>query len=279
MGISTFSTSIIHQLKNEDYDSQRRYISDTNYTNIVFNTTLENRQYKNVTFKNVTFRHINLNHVEFLNCTIDEGEFINVKSSITYFANSTIKDSRFVDTDLTHHHFINCNLANNTFLSLISECIVDFDYNIYLEDLYANTLAWAGAMFPALLFMGFILETTIRPPLIFSSFGIASLASIGIFFWTNIFLITLIELTVKVMLMCGINALTMVVVEAYPCHVRCTAHGLLRSLFHIASLCAIPIYNLFSHTILLFPAVATVFLLFVAAILSLRIQDNSKVLL
>ncbi|CAH1364203.1 unnamed protein product, partial [Tenebrio molitor] len=220
MGISAFSTSMIKQIKDQEYYSDRQYIFNRNFTGIVFNTTLENLQYKNTSFKNVTFKHINLNHVDFQNCTVDEAEFINVKTSITFFENSTIKNSRFVDTDLTNHHFVNCTLSNNTFMSLISDCIVDFDYNIYLDDLYEDTLAWAGSMFPALLFMGFILETAARPPLIFTTMGTASITSIGIFFWTNTFVVTLIELTVKIMLMCAVNAITMVVVEAYPCHLR-----------------------------------------------------------
>ncbi|KAJ3637116.1 hypothetical protein MTP99_000599 [Tenebrio molitor] len=279
MGISAFSTSMIKQIKDQEYYSDRQYIFNRNFTGIVFNTTLENLQYKNTSFKNVTFKHINLNHVDFQNCTVDEAEFINVKTSITFFENSTIKNSRFVDTDLTNHHFVNCTLSNNTFMSLISDCIVDFDYNIYLDDLYEDTLAWAGSMFPALLFMGFILETAARPPLIFTTMGTASITSIGIFFWTNTFVVTLIELTVKIMLMCAVNAITMVVVEAYPCHLRCTAHGMMRSLFHLASLCAIPIYGMFSQTMLMFPAVITISLTFGAAIMSLKIQDNSKVLL
>jgi hypothetical protein len=211
---------MIKQIKDQEYYSDRQYIFNRNFTGIVFNTTLENLQYKNTSFKNVTFKHINLNHVDFQNCTVDEAEFINVKTSITFFENSTIKNSRFVDTDLTNHHFVNCTLSNNTFMSLISDCIVDFDYNIYLDDLYEDTLAWAGSMFPALLFMGFILETAARPPLIFTTMGTASITSIGIFFWTNTFVVTLIELTVKIMLMCAVNAITMVVVEAYPCHLR-----------------------------------------------------------
>jgi hypothetical protein len=60
---------------------------------------------------------------------------------------------------------------------------------------------------------------------------------------------------------------------------RCTAHGMMRSLFHLASLCAIPIYGMFSQTMLMFPAVITISLTFGAAIMSLKIQDNSKVLL
>ncbi|KAJ3648424.1 hypothetical protein Zmor_020229 [Zophobas morio] len=279
MGISNFSTSTIKEIKDEEYNLNRKYIFNKNFTGVVFNNTMENLEYVNTTFKNVTFKHINLNHVRFQNCTVDEAEFINVKSSITSFKNSTIKDSRFVDTDLTHHHFINCTLSNNSFLSLISDCIVDFDYNIYLDDLYEDTLAWAGSMFPALLFMGFILETAARPPLIFTTIGIASMTSLGMFFWTSTFVVTMIELTVKIMLMCAVNAITMVVVEGYPCHLRCTAHGMMRSLFHLASLCAIPIYGIFGHKMLMFPAVMTFSLTFGAALLSLNLQDNSKVLL
>lgn len=63
------------------------------------------------------------------------------------------------------------------------------------------------------------------------------------------------------------------------CHFRCTAHGVMRSLYHIAALVAIPLYGSLVEHILMFPAVLTVAAMFVAAVLGTRIQDNSKVLL
>ncbi|KAF2904022.1 hypothetical protein ILUMI_02159 [Ignelater luminosus] len=279
MGISTFSYSRIREMKELNYFSMKRYLNNVNYTGYTFNTTIENVQYKESIFKNVSFAHLDFNHVEFVNCLFEEAEFSNVKSSITYFENSTIKDSRFVDTDLTEQHFVNCSSINNTFLSLVSDCTVDFDYNIYLDELFQETIAWAAPMVPALLLLGFILEATSRPPVLVVLLTLASLAGIGIFFLINFLSVLIVEATIKVLLMCAVNAITMVVIEGYPCHLRCTAHGMMRSLFHLASLCAIPIYNMLVHTILLFPAVITVALAFFAAMLSTRIQDNSKVLL
>ncbi|XP_023311112.1 synaptic vesicle glycoprotein 2B-like [Anoplophora glabripennis] len=279
MGVSTFSTTIIKDLREQEYYLHRQYINNVDYYGVTINKTIENVQYQNTVFRNVTFTHINLNHVDFLNCTIEESEFISVKASVSYFKSSIIKDCRFIDTDLTDHHYINCTLINNTYLSLISDCTVDFDYNIYLEDLYDETLAWSGFMFPALFFMGFILETTTRPPVIIVTLVLAAITGAGIFFASTSFIVTTVELVIKILLMCAVNAITLVVVEGYPCHLRCTAHGMMRSLFHLASLCAIPIYSALVHTMLLFPAVITVSLTIVAALLSTRIQDNSKVLL
>ncbi|KAF5270225.1 hypothetical protein FQA39_LY08439 [Lamprigera yunnana] len=279
MGISTFSYYRIREMNDLHYFSMKKYLSNQNYTEVTFNSTIENVQYKDSIFRNVTFIHLDFNHVEFVNCLFEEAEFSNVKSSITYFENCTVKDSRFIDTDLTEQHFLNCNLINNTFLSLLSGCVVDFDYNIYLNDLFEETVAWAGPMVPALLILGFVLEATSRPPVLVVVLILASLTSIGIFFLMNFISVVVIEATIKVLLICAVNTVTMVVIEGYPCHLRCTAHGMMRSMFHLAALCAIPIYQLLVQTILLFPAVITVALTFFAAMLSTGIQDNSKVLL
>lgn len=60
---------------------------------------------------------------------------------------------------------------------------------------------------------------------------------------------------------------------------RCTAHGIMRSLYHIAALIAIPLYGSLVDSILMFPAIITLSAMFLAAVLATRIQDNSKVLL
>lgn len=127
---------------------------------------------------------------------------------------------RFVDTDLTDHHFVNCVLKNNTFLSLISECTIEFDYNMYMDDLYTETVAWAGPMVPSLLVIGFVLEATTRPPVTVVLLILASLAGIGIFFIINFTSILVVEATIKVLLMCAINVVTMVVLEGFPCYLR-----------------------------------------------------------
>lgn len=127
---------------------------------------------------------------------------------------------RFIDTDLTTHHFIDCTLVNNTVLSLVSDCLMDFDYNNYLGDLYQETLAWAGPMMPCLLFVGFILESILRPPIIVVLLVFGSLTGIGILFLSNFASVLVVEAIIKILLMCAVNAVTVVVIEAYPCHLR-----------------------------------------------------------
>lgn len=128
--------------------------------------------------------------------------------------------SRFIDTDLENHHFINCNLANNTFLSLMSDCSIDFDYNIYLEYLFIETNCWGLPMVVCLLIIGIVLEATRRPPVMIVLLSIASLTGIGIFFLVNIMSVLIVETILKVLLMCAVHVVTMVVIEAYPCHLR-----------------------------------------------------------
>lgn len=100
------------------------------------------------------------------------------------------------------------------------DCTVDFDYNIYLEDLYQETYAWARPMLPALLIIGFVLEATSRPSVMITLLALASLVGIGIFFLYNFTSILIVEATIKVLLICTVNTVTMVVIEAYPCHLR-----------------------------------------------------------
>lgn len=94
MGVTTFSTEKIKQINDLEYNSLKRHISNENYTDVLFNTTVENVEYKNSIFKNVTFSNLEFNHVKFINCTFDETEFTNVKSSITAFKYSIIKDCK-----------------------------------------------------------------------------------------------------------------------------------------------------------------------------------------
>lgn len=127
---------------------------------------------------------------------------------------------RFVDTDFTDNHFINCIMINNTFLSLISKCNVDFDFNIYLNDFYKETIAWAGPMMPALLVVGFLLETRLRPPIVVVLLVVTSLTGINVIFISTFASVLAVEALIKILLTCALNAITMVIIEAYPCYLR-----------------------------------------------------------
>lgn len=105
-------------------------------------------------------------------------------------------------------------------MSLISDCTVDFDFNIYLDDFYQETIAWAGPMVPAVLVVGFILETTLRPPIVVVLLVMGSLSGIGIFFLDTFASILIVESLIKVLIVCALNAITMVIIEGYPCYLR-----------------------------------------------------------
>lgn len=127
---------------------------------------------------------------------------------------------RFIDTALTDYNFINCNLLNNSHLSVISECSINFDYNIYLEDLYLETITWAGFMFPALQFLSIISQTIPRPTVISGVLALATVTSTMFIFGTEYVIVTLVDIIVRVLLMCAVNILSLIVVEGYPCHLR-----------------------------------------------------------
>lgn len=125
-----------------------------------------------------------------------------------------------MDTDFTADHFINCNLINNTMLSLVPECLSNFDYNTYLDDLYHETIAWAAPMVPVLLFIGFILETVSRSKILIVLLILGGIGGIGIFFTQNFVTVLVVEAMIKVWLMCSVNVITMIIIEGYPCHLR-----------------------------------------------------------
>lgn len=96
MGITTFSSSKIKEIRDDEYRLLKKHIVNAQYNGTFFNTTLENTQFKDTYFKNVTFHHMQFSHVDFIGCNFEEAIFSNVKSSITYFYNSTIKESKLI---------------------------------------------------------------------------------------------------------------------------------------------------------------------------------------
>jgi hypothetical protein len=62
-----------------------------------------------------------------------------------------------VDTDLTDQHFENCLISNVTVLSLSAGCPLDFDYNIYLEEVFHEHLMGQFAILPGAIFSAFVI--------------------------------------------------------------------------------------------------------------------------
>lgn len=75
-------------------------------------------------------------------------------------------------------------------------------------------------MFPTLFLLGFILETVTRPKIVIGTLLLAAVASGGILLATNLFVVTRIDMLIRILLMCAVNAITLVVLEGYPCHLR-----------------------------------------------------------
>ncbi|XP_066249429.1 synaptic vesicle glycoprotein 2B-like isoform X1 [Euwallacea similis] len=281
MGVSTFSTSMIKELREWEYLEQKRFVENQSFSGF-YNDSLENVFFKDCTFHDCVFSQMNLVHVNFWNCTIRKSKFFNVKTSILSIENSVVADSQFIDTDLMPHHFINCHLTNNTFLSLISNCAVDFDYNIYLDDLRREIEIGSILMVPVLLGTGLILAKNLlsRSRILVVLWAVTCQTSLGILVFNyNFLLFSVIALALQLLLNAVLTVITLVVLEAYPCYIRCSAHGLMRSLYHIASFCSIPIYSMLTGSALIFPAFVTAFPCFVAVLLSFKIEDNSQALL
>lgn len=111
-------------------------------------------------------------------------------------------------------------MVNNTFLALSSECALDFDYNIYLEDLYKETVSWCVAMALGLIICGLLASCCPRPVAITTLLAMSAASAVGIFFLHDFYSVVVVEAVLKTCIMCAMNAVIVATVEAFPCHLR-----------------------------------------------------------
>lgn len=93
MGISTFSMSMMKELREQQYLAQKKFVQNQNFSGL-YNETMENVFFKDCLFQDATFTHMNMIHVNFWNCSVYNSEFLNVKTSVFSFESSVITNSR-----------------------------------------------------------------------------------------------------------------------------------------------------------------------------------------
>ncbi|KAJ8868598.1 hypothetical protein PR048_030136 [Dryococelus australis] len=278
-GLTIWFPDYIKQLKVDQYSGNTNVTTNALYNGTSFNTSIENTHWVNSSFVDCRFHHLILSHITFTNCTLEETEFANIKSSRTYFLNSVIKDCRFVDTDLSDQHFQNCQMINNTVLSLAVGCPLDFDYNIHLEEVFQENLVGQLAILPAAFISAFIIEKMGRVKMIGIFMFLSSIASLFIWFLDTNSAIIIFEAIFNFVFICAWNTIDVATVESYPTHLRTTGFGFLNATCRLGGLLGVITFRNLVTWSRAVPMLTTAAVLLVGGITSVRLTETSSVLL
>lgn len=133
-------------------------LTEATFTDVRFNSSIENMVYVNSHFTRVRFEGLILNHVLFESCTFDKVSFHRIKSSKSFFRNSTLLRSSFVDTDFFPYRFQDCKMEETTFNGMDAFCPLDFDYNIFLGDVFLEQLVGEISLIPGLILAALLMD-------------------------------------------------------------------------------------------------------------------------
>lgn len=280
-GLMIWCPEYLKLLRAIEYETLTEDIHGENYTNLTFTGSWENRQYRDSTFRNCKFTKMIFSHVDFDNCTFTSVEFSNIKSSKTHFRDSLIVYSKFVDTDLSAQVFTRCKLENNTELSLSGPCpTLDLDYNIYIEETLHAHLVAQLAFVPAAVLAGFALTVLQRPKLIgLSLFFSAVTALCLISLHRNSTAVLGFQGGFTAIFAVGWTSLTLVTVESFPTHLRCTGFGLIAAATKISGLIGTTTYQTLVGAPLIAPALLTALALLIASVITLKLPHTHTVFL
>ncbi|KDR10619.1 synaptic vesicle glycoprotein 2B-like [Zootermopsis nevadensis] len=278
-GLTTWFPEYMQLLKTREYESRTSLISNATYDGSAFNTSVENIRWVDSFFKNCSFHHMTFSHVNFDNCTIEDVRFEIIKTSRTYFRNSIIKDSRFVDTDLTDQHFENCLITNVTVLSLSAGCPLDFDYNIYLEEVFHEHLVGQIAILPGALLSALAIGKLGRVKIIGLSMFLSSVHALCIWFLSSSTAMEIHEAVFNFIFMSGWNAMNIATIESYPTHLRTTGYGFVSATCRLGGMLgAITFSNLVTASRAA-PMLTAAAVLLVGGIVSVKLPETNSVLL
>ncbi|CAH0599760.1 unnamed protein product [Chrysodeixis includens] len=233
--LSSYIPATVVKMENDLFLASKRTIENTTYTDIHYNTTLENVVYYNVTFQKCTMRDMLMSHVAFKNCSFSNVALSNIKTSFTTFEGCLFVNSTIIDTDMEVGRELDawCRLVGTTVRGMSGACARHADLAWRLAGLTAEHTYAAHAMLLAALLA--MLPLTLRPtlalciacvllsPLVYISQSETALYVVEAAYRL---LITIIFYTV------GLN-----VIDSYPHNLRCTAHGLLVSVTYMGGAC------------------------------------------
>lgn len=280
-GLMVWCPEYLKLLRATEYKAHKVLFHDEKHEGKTFNGSLENCQYKDSTFSNCKFSKMVFSHVDFDNCTFQSVEFNNIKSSKTHFTHSIIVHSKFVDTDLSAQVFTNCTLENNTELSLKGPCpTLDLDYNIYIEEALHGHLVAQLSFVPAAALAGLALTVFQRPKMIGISLFFSSIAALClILVGTNSSAVLGFEGGFIAVFAIAWTSLTLVTIESFPTHLRCTGFGFIAGVIRICGLIGTTTYKTLVSAPLIAPALLTALPLLVASVATFKLPHTHTVFL
>ncbi|KOX79617.1 Synaptic vesicle glycoprotein 2B [Melipona quadrifasciata] len=258
-GLMVWCPEYLKLLRATEYKAHTKLISGEEYNGQTFNGSLENCQYKDSIF---------------LNCN-------NIKSSKTHFTDSVIMHSKFVDTDLSAQVFTRCKLQNNTELSLSGPCpTLDLDYNIYIEEALHGHLVAQLAFVPAAALAGLALAVLQRPKVIGISLFLSSITALCLILVdTNSSAVLGFEGGFIAVFAIAWTSLTLVTVESFPTHLRCTGFGFVAGVIRLCGLIGTTTYKTLVGAPLVAPALLTALPLLVASVATFKLPHTHTVFL
>ncbi|KYN14381.1 Synaptic vesicle glycoprotein 2B [Trachymyrmex cornetzi] len=280
-GLMIWCPEYLKLLRAMEYKNHTQHYQKQEHNGTTFTGSWENRQYKDSTFSNCKFTKMIFSHVDFDNCTFQSVEFSSIKSSKTHFRDSVIIYSKFVDTDLSAQVFTRCKLENNTELSLSGSCpTLDLDYNIYIEEALHAHLVAQLAFVPAAALAGLALTVLQRPKLIGLSLFFSSVVALClILIRENSSAVLGFEGGFTALFAVGWTSLTLVTVESFPTHLRCTGFGLIAAAIRISGLIGTTTYQTLVGTQLIAPALMTALALLIASVITFKLPHTHTVFL
>ncbi|KAG7210355.1 hypothetical protein KM043_011891 [Ampulex compressa] len=280
-GLMVWCPEYLKLLRATEYKSHTKHVVGETYNDTTFSRSLENMQYKDATFLRCKFTKMIFSHVDFDNCTFQSVEFSSIKSSKTHFTDSVIVHSKFVDTDLSAQVFTRCRLENNTELSLSGPCpTLDLDYNIYIEEALHGHLVAQLAFVPAAALAGLALTAFQRPKIIGISLFFSSVTALClILVGTNSSAVLGFEGAFMAIFAIDWTSLTLVTVESFPTHLRCTGFGFIAATIRISGLIGTMTYQTLVGAPLIAPALLTALALLIASVATFKLPHTHTVFL
>ncbi|KAK0166445.1 hypothetical protein PV328_004865 [Microctonus aethiopoides] len=280
-GLMLWCPEYLKLIRATEYEEQTAKYVDKTYINETFTVSFENRWYKQSKFFNCKFTKMVFSHVDFENCTFQSVEFTSIKSSKTYFTDSIIVNSKFVDTDLSEQVFIRCERKNNTKLGLSGPCpTLDLDYNIYIEEALHGHLVAQVAFIPAAALAGLALSVFQRPKTMGFSLFISSIVALCLMLVRMSSTAVLgFEGGFIAIFAVAWTSLTLVTVESFPTHLRCTAFGLMAAGIRISGLISTSTYQTIIGAPLIAPSLLTALALIIASIATFYLPNTHSVYL
>ncbi|XP_063898135.1 synaptic vesicle glycoprotein 2C [Helicoverpa armigera] len=214
--------------------SKKSYGNDT-YTDVHYNTTLENIEFYNMTFNKCTIKDLLMSHVAFKNCSFNNVALSNIKTSFTTFEGCLFVNSTIIDTDMEVGRELDewCTFTSTIIRGMRGGCSRHADLTSRLGGMIAEQSYVSHAMF-VVVFVA-LLPTSMRPPV--AMCGACILLSPLVYIAQSETALYVVEAVYRFFIAMVFYIVGVTVVNTYPHNLRCTAHGLILSVTYMG--CAI----------------------------------------